>query len=433
MRTHGWLDVISLLGAAAVSAAGSLSSSAHVAAQSVTFDEAIGLSDSTPAVRAEQRALEARRAGDAAISDVTEPSRLYAMPGMRVLSESERGFEGQLQLGHSWNLAGLADAQRRTARSERSAREARARAVALSQRLAAARRWLSLREAEAHLRTTAETLALAERLFERTSRAADAGLATRADVAEAQAFVSETRAALLAVRGEIVDAQAELGAAMGLANVETLVTAGPLPAPPVPSAADIERELADVDRMPAVLAARLAVVATRAREVEVAAMRGPRLDADFMVYRESPAGLMLFGQVGVALPIVDLAARERALVREQAELQAGEAEEAALAWRREAHRVAHEVEHSAAVVESFQTELVPALEALVTARERQLTAGESTVFVALAASRRLVEARAALVRAQTERAWAATRAWLLLAVRRGADRPEPRPSAEETR
>lgn len=385
-------------------------------AQTITFDDAIGLSSSTPVVTGEERALAARAEGDARISDITEASRLYAMPGLRALSEEDRGFEGQVQLGHSWNLADLAGAQRRTASREREAREARARAVALEQRLAAARAWMSMREAEAHLETAREQLVVAERIVERTERMRAAGIATLADVAEARAFLSQARASVLAVRGEIVDVQVSLGAALGRADVETLGTSGPLPDPALPAPSDIEVRLADVTHVPAVEAARLASLATHARDVELAAMRGPRLDVDLIAYRESPAGLLLFGQVGVVLPLADLAARERSVAREEAALRESEAEEAALAWRREAHRVAHEVEHTREVVRSYREELVPALEALLAARERQLTAGETTTLLVLEATRRLVEARASLTRAETEAAWAATRAWLLLAV-----------------
>jgi len=386
-------------------------------AQEVTFDQAIGLAARTPAVRAEERALAARTAGDARISSTTEASRFYAMPGLRAFSASDRGFEGQVQVGHSWNLADLAGAQRRTASDERRARAAEARATALAQRLQVARTWMSLREAEAHLVTSREALGVAERMLERTERAADAGVATRADVAEARAYVSEARADVLGVQGELVDAQVELGAALGSADVEQLATAGALPLPALPAPEEIERVLRDVTGVPEVVAARLRVVANRAREAEVAAARGTRFDADAIVYRESPAGLLLFGQVGVTMPLADVAARDRALVREETELREGQAEEAALAWQREAHRVAHEVEHTAAVAESYRRERVPALEALLAARERQLTAGETTVLVLLDATRRVVEARAALTRADTEHAWAAVRAWLLLAVR----------------
>lgn len=393
-------------------------------AQPVTFDEAIGLSASSPSVAGQERALDARREGDARISDITDPSRIYAMPGVRALSEQDRGFEGQLQLGHSWNLAGLPGAQRRTASREREARAARARAVALEQRLAAARAWMSMREAEAHLATAEEQVALAERVRDRTERARSAGLATLADLAEARAFVSVSRATVLEARGDLVDAQIVLGAALGRADVETLRTSGALPRPPLPEPRQIERRLSDVARVPAVEAARLASLAAEARDVELAAARGPRLDVDLIAYRESPGGLLVFGQVGVSLPLADLAARERSVASEEAALRESEAEEAALAWRREAHRVAHDVEHAREVALGHREDLVPALEALLEVRTRQLAAGETTVLYVLEATRRLVEARAARSRAETREAWAETRAWLLLSVHASA---EPRP------
>ncbi len=386
------------------------------AAQAVSFDEAIGLSLDAPLVRGEARALEARRAGDGRISDTTEPSRLSLTPGARVLSEADRGFEGQLAIGHAWNLEGLADAQRRSARSEREALGVALRARALEQRLAAALAWLNLREAELHREAADEARALAERLLERARRASRAGVATAADEAEALAFLSEARAALLAVHEEIVDAQVELGAALGRGDVETLRTEGPLPTPALPSAPEIERRLAERARVPSVELERLRAVAARAREVEHAAARGARLDAELIVSRESPSGLIVFGQVGLSVPLADLAARERALDREQATLHESRAEEAALAWRREAHRVAHEVEHATATLASYREELLPALEALVQVRERQLAVGETTSFYVLDASRRLAAVRAALAEAETRAAWTTSRAWLLLAL-----------------
>lgn len=384
-------------------------------AQRVSFDEAIGLSASAPRVHGEERALEEREAGDARISDITEASRIVAMPGVRVLTEDDRGFEGQLQLGHSWNLAGLSDAQRRTARHERGAREARARALALEQRLAAARAWMTLHEAETRLLAAREAVAVAERVLDRTQRARAAGVTTAADEAEARAFVAEAHTVELAVYEEIVEGQVTLGAALGRGDVETLGTLGALPEPAVPDAAEIEQRLADVTHVAEVQAAQLSALAGRARAIEVAAARGPRLDADVMLYREAPAGMMIFGQIGLSLPLVDLAARERSMAQEEAALREAQAEETALAWRREAHRVAHDVEHSQRVLARHRDELVPALVALLEVRERQLAVGETTTLWVLEATRRLVSGRAALARAQTLAAWAATRAWLLLA------------------
>lgn len=393
-----------------------LLSHSQVTAQSVSFDEAIGLSESAPLVEGEARALQSRHAGDARISDITEPSRVYLMPGARVFSEEDRGFEGQVQIGQSWNLAGLADSQRRSARIERDARAAEGRFRALSQRLIAARAWLSLREHEAQLRALEETVALATRIQERTERGLRGGVSTQADLAEARAYLAEANAARLMAQGAIVDAQVALGDAMGRAEVETLSTTGALPQPTLPSPAQIEHALRDAEGAPPVVAARLRALANDARDAELTASRGPRIDADVIAYRESPGGLLLFAQLGVQFPLADLAARDRSTLREETTLLEAQAEQAVLDWQRQSHSVAHEVEHTRGVQTLLEAELVPSFVALVDARERQLAAGETTVLILLDATRRLVNARVELARASTERAWAEMRAWLLLSL-----------------
>ena len=388
----------------------------HVSAQSISFDEAIGFSESAPRVAGEARALEQRQAGDARISDTTEASRIYLMPGLRALSEEDRGFEGQLQIGHSWNIAGLADSQRRSARMERDARAAEGRFRALAQRLIAARAWLSLREQEEHLRAVEETVALATRVLERTERAVRGGVATQADVAEARAYLAEANAARLMAEGAIVDAQVVLGDAMGRADVETLSTTGALPRPSLPTPQEIETTLRDAEGAPPVVAARLRALANDARDAELSSARGARVDADLMAYRESPGGLLLFAQLGVQFPLADLAARDRSVLREETTLLEAQADQAVLDWQRQSHTVAHEVEHTRGVATLLEGELVPSFVTLVEARERQLAAGETTVLIVLDATRRLVDARVALARANTERTWAEMRAWLLLSL-----------------
>jgi hypothetical protein len=113
---------------------GALPCAHHASAQAIGFDEAIGAVPRAPDLEAHGRALEARSAGDARISDITQTSRLYFMPGIRVFNAEDRGFEGQVQIGHSFDLGGLAGAQRSAARQERGALSARTRALALSGR-----------------------------------------------------------------------------------------------------------------------------------------------------------------------------------------------------------------------------------------------------------------------------------------------------------
>ncbi len=385
------------------------------ASRPVTFDEAIGLTSDAPEVRAMEDALEARRVGDDRISDTTEHSRAYVMPGFRALSEQDRGFEGQVQIGHSWNLSGLADARRHTASEERDALSARARAAALGRRVEAAFAWVALRRAEVELTIVDEVARVAHDLADHTAIAVRRGVLTGVDGADAEAFAAEADALSLAAEGVRVLAQLALARAMGTGDAGSLSAAGAAPAPSVPDPIAIERALRDVEHRPRVVAARLAAIAIRARDAELVAASGTRLDADLMVYRESPAGLIIFPQLGLSFPTADLAARDRSIVEEEATLADGTAEAAHADALREAYEVAHEVEHSRATFTLISTSLVPAVERLASLRVRQLEVGETTVLAALDAQRRLLRARAELAAAEADRTWAEVRAWLLLA------------------
>ncbi|MFO0681648.1 MAG: hypothetical protein U0234_06340 [Sandaracinus sp.] len=381
----------------------------------LTFDEAIGLAEDAPELQALDDALGARRRGDERISDVTELSRAYVIPGVRVLDEQDRGFEGQVQIGHSWNLAGLADARRHSARDEREALSARARAAALARRLDAAYAWIVLFRVERSLALAHEASGIAADLAERTAGAASRGVLTEADRAEADAFAAETAALELAAEGERVSARIALARAMGTDAPSELATTGELPSPPVPEPERIAAQLRDVDALPRVVAARLTAAAIRARDAELSAQAGVRLDADLIVYRESPAGLMIFPQIGLQIPMADLAARDRSIVAEQGTIAEGATEATRADALREAYEVGHEVEHARETLALLETRFVPALERLVALRARQLEVGETTVLVALDARRRLLRARDELTLAQATRAWAEVRAWLLLA------------------
>ncbi len=391
----------------------------------ITFDAAIGLAEDAPELRALDEALEGRRSGDERISDVTELTRAYVVPGVRVLDDQDRGFEGQAQLGHSWNLAGLADARRRSASEERDALSARTRAAALSRQLEAAYAWIVLNRAERALTLADDAARTASELAERTQVASARGVLTEADRAEADAFAAEAEALALAAEGERVGARVALARAMGTAAPHTLATSGEPPRPMLPEPSEIETRLSEVDRLPRVVAARLAAAAIRARDAEVSAQVGLRLDADLIVYRESPAGLMIFPQIGLQFPVADLAARERSVIAEQGTIAEGTTEATRADALREAFEVAHEVEHARATLTLLETRSVPALERLADLRSLQLTAGETTVFVALDARRRLLRARSEQVLADAARTWAEVRAWLLLAaLGSGADEGE---------
>lgn len=389
----------------------------------VTFEDAIALAEQTPELAASRAALEARRHGDARISDFHESLRIYLMPGIRALTESARGFEGQVQLGFSHNLGELGSAQRRTAAHERAALDARSRTLTLSQRVVAASAWIALRAAELGTEVASETLAAARDLRDRTRRAADAGVLTEADAVEAETFVAEAESLRLALEGTRIEARIGLATAMARTEVDALATRGEWPSVELPETETLEARLRSVEQLPAVLAEQARVAALRERGRELDAEQAPRLDADVMVYRESPGGLMIFGQVGLSFGVTDRQARARATIDEERELAAGAVEALREQALREAHRLAHDVEHARHAEGALAEHLVPELERLVALRERQLAAGQVTIFVALDARRRALAASLRLASARAERARAETHAAIWLAAIESSERP----------
>ena len=180
-------------------------------AQAITFDEALSLTEASPEQRARERELQARARGDAEISEIiTSPLRIDAQPGVRMLVQESSGFEGQLTVQQAWSLADLGGARRRTARHERDALAAQARAVALEARLGAAHAWLALRATEEALELARAEAALAHELAERAERSAGAGVLTAADAADAAAFAAEAELRALAIEGTAVQARVAL-------------------------------------------------------------------------------------------------------------------------------------------------------------------------------------------------------------------------------
>lgn len=388
------------------------------AQQEVTFDRALALSAEGPTVRAGERAVRARAEGDREISEViTAPTELQLMPGARVFRESDRGFEGQIGILQGWSLSGLGSARRQVAEDEREALMAEIRAVALERRLEAARAWVELSVLERQMTLVRAEAGLATVLRERIERAAEVGMMTRADVAEAVAFEGEAELRVLLAEEERLASALALAHAMGMPVDEQLRTVGARPSPEVPSHDELEASLLDVDGLPAIEAARLAALAQRARDVELRAASGPTMQTGVQLYRESPGGFLVFGQLNFGIPLADLFARERSIARAEEERLVGEHEERILLARREAVAITHEVEHARAEEHLLRTSIVPSLERLVAQREAQLRAGEITVVPRIEAQRRLLAAQIQLNQLEGARLWAELRAWLMLAAR----------------
>jgi outer membrane protein TolC len=396
-----------------------LSAFSAAAQPEITFDQALALTEESPEVRAAERAIRARAEGDERISEaITAPTELQLMPGARILREEERGFEGQFGIVQGWSLSGLGTARRQAAGDERQALTAEVRARALERRLEAARAWVELSVLERQVTFVRAEASLATVMRERIERATDVGMMTCADVAEALAFEGEAELRVLLAEEERLSSVLALTLAMGISADERLRTVGSRPAPEVPAHDELEARLLDVEGLPAIQAARLAAIAQRARDVELAAASGPTMQTGVQVYRESPDGFMVFGQLNFGIPFADLFARERSIARAELERLEGAHEESILVARRDAVAITYEVENTRAQERVLRTSIVPALERLVAQREEQLRAGEITVVLRIEAQRRLLAAQIQLNRLEGARLWAELRAWLMLVARR---------------
>lgn len=389
---------------------------ASAAAQpTVTFDQALALGAASPEARAPRRALAARERGDDGIGGTAQATSLTVMPGAVLAPDQERGFEAQVQLTQSWNLADLGGARRRAAAEERRGIAAEARAAALRARLEAARRWIDLatfQEVEARL---GAQQAVAEQHLRSAERALEAGVGGATDVAEARAAVADLEQRRLESEGDRVLAANQLAIAMGRSEGPAPRAGGALPAPRLPSPGAARRRLADLDALPEVAVRRLAVVAARAREAEASAQYAPVLSVGAQVERSATDAWVLYGVASLSFQAFGEERRAVSAAGAAAERGEVELEAARVRARADVEDAIHEVEHGRRQLRAIEAGLVPALEELVARRERAVTAGEETVFGLLEARRRLLVAEEARARARGARAWAEVRLWLLLA------------------
>lgn len=377
----------------------------------IAFDEAISLSLRAPRIQGAERALEARRVGDADIGGTSQGLSIQATPGARILHEQDRGFEGQLAVTHSWNLGDLTGARRRAARAEREVLAAERRALALLARLEAARRWIDLWRLGELGRLLREEEALARALADATERAVGGGAQTSVDAAEVDAHLAEVRLRAIAAEGALHEASIGLSVAMARPPSPRLLAEGALPEPALPD----EPDLARIEQLPAIAVERLSAAAERAREAEVAAAYAPQLALGAQIQRESPSGVIVSGVIGLSVPLFDQGQRARSASRGEAERRDGEHAQARLEAERELSLAVHDVEHQRREERAARELLVPAIERLTERREAALRAGEGTVFALLDARRRGLEARARSIEARAARAWAEVRLWVLLA------------------
>ncbi len=382
-------------------------------AAAITFDEALGLAARAPRVTGAGRAVAAKLRLDEGISSFTFNPQLAVQPGFRFYPSEYRDVEVLAELSQPFNLAGHARARRATARLEEDELGESARAVALEQRLGAARAWIDLWAAQRVFAASRRDEQLAVELERLAERAAAASAATRADVADAQAFLSEARVRRIAAEGEVFERGMELSREAALVEGAATTADGELPEPALPPQSAWPSLIEHAGRLPDSRAQALRARAGKAREVEERAARGSWLQLGLVAQRDAPGGLVGSVLARVSPSVFDRGERERGVFAAEAERLEGERANAAIEARADVAIAAHEVEHTGELLAVLSDALVPASRAGADLRQRIFDAGEATMVEVLQARRIAVDAASRLARARAAHAWARVKLYLL--------------------
>lgn len=386
----------------------------------VTFDEALGLARQAPSVTAGERAAEGLGKAAASLSSMSSNPQVTLQPGGRIAPAADVGPELVISVSQSWNLAGLGEARKTTLKAEGEALRAEARAAALAQRLGAAKAWLDLWAAQKLSALASAEAGVARDLAKLAEKARAAEAATKADDAEARAYHAEARLMVIDAEGAVFELAQDLAREIAKAGTEPITASGEPPEPSLPEPGTWATALTQVERLPAVQAKALAQRAEKARAAEEGAARGTQLSLGVVVQKDGPQNVAAFGMVGVTVPLFDRGQRERAPVLAREEKLAGEKASATIDARTELSAAFHHVRHSGEIVAAVRDELLPPLTEAADAREAIFRAGDGTMVDVLAARRRVIAAKARLVRARADNAWAKVKVWLLLAELQGS-------------
>ncbi|MFO7563198.1 MAG: TolC family protein [Enhygromyxa sp.] len=382
--------------------------------QRLSFDESIGASSTTPIVTGLADAAEDKRERDREIPRQSQNPQVQVMPGARVNSGADDGFELQATITQGWNLEGYGKTRRAAAAAETATLEGAARAQALEQRFGAADAWIRLHGAELRLAAARADLELAEQLVETLERAREAGVVTRLDVAEVRTLAAEAEAAVVELGGEVHDLGLALARETGVTVTSPLGTHGDYPDPALPEEAELKRRFAELERLPAVQLRRLEARAALAEARALARAKGTVLTAGASVQLESTNELLLFGVLGANIAAIDRNQRGRASAHAQARRAEAQADQLAVELSATLATALHELRHTRERVELLRDRTLPALDELIAASSSALELGEGTrAELLLAHHRRNLAARELLI-AEADHAWARVQVWLYL-------------------
>jgi cobalt-zinc-cadmium efflux system outer membrane protein len=151
--------------------------------------------------------------------------------------------------------------------------------------------------------------------------------------------------------------------------------------------------LARAAQLPEVVLAARRRSGIEARRQELDALHAPGLSVGVAIDRSDPQVWAALATVELGLPWRGRSERERAELRAQSEVTAGERQDLEAQARAQIGRALHEVEHRNEALARLDAELLPAVERGVLARERLFAAGELTAGELIVARRALLVQR----------------------------------------
>lgn len=384
------------------------------AQQTVSFDQALSLSQKTERAKAPRTQFQIRRKRDKDIRSNAGPLTITLMPGVTFSESPTSRFELQAAVTQSWNLSKLAQKQKDTARVEREHLEAQARLAALRGNLETARYWLEL-----HTQQSIVAIIEAQQATERTreiqlNKAVESGVVTALRLDHQLVVLAELEQRKRQAESACYEASKRLARAMGQPLQGTIRTRGPAPTPPLPSPERLSNLPKHVGKLPQIMTSRLALQMSRARRVEHEAQSGAVGQFGAQLERAGSPGWTIFGVATISFPGQRQRARQRAL--DHAKIAQGESqiEIERRDLELDLELLLHEAEHVQESAEHLHKTLIPRLSAVVRRTDALVDAGESVQFFRYEAQRQLFSSQIEYQQIQGKKAWIQLQLWLFL-------------------
>lgn len=374
------------------------------------FEQALARARELAPERALRRSAKELEGSSVGVGPFVKNPTLELSPNLRFSPSSDLGPEGQLIVRFPLDVAGLGAARERVIDRVGAELEAQADELGLEGTLSAARAWLDLWVVVETQGSAERDAALARELVGKLSAARRVEEASALDVLDAEVLADEAELAILALEGERHDRALRLARVLAMAPSPLPTVAGGLPEPALP--APVEQASWPAE-LPAVRRAERAAELAEARAEEARAASATDLSLGWSLTRDAPQGWTTGAVIAIGLPWFDRAQASTAEHESAARVQA-----ATSALERERGRAdlaaeLHEVEHTRELSQRLEAVIVPRHEAVASARQRLVEAGEATVHELVLARRALVAARRRAIEAKAAHALARVRAKLV--------------------